>query len=523
MIRISNIRFPVSRNEDELENEVKKEYKIQGLSSFEISKKSVDARKKSDVHYIYSVNACCKNERELVKRYRNIAFYTHEAYEFPKSAPIAEPIVIAGFGPAGMLCALMLVKNGHKVIVLERGKRVEERMEDVESFINGGALNENSNVQFGEGGAGTFSDGKLTTGISDKRIDMVLKEFYSHGAPKEILYLAKPHIGTDNLCRMVKSIREDIIASGGEILFSSALTDIEIENGRVEAVIINGKQRIKTHNIVLATGHSARDTFSMLKERGVKMEQKPFSIGVRIEHKQSDINYAQYGEFAKYLPPADYKLNVKTASGRGVYTFCMCPGGSVIASASEERGVVTNGMSNFLRSGENANSALLVNIYPSDLDGSDPLSGMYLQRAVENRGFCAAGKDYSAVCETVGHLYGGENKTDIVPSYKPLVKFGKISDVLPEYVVSAIKDAIPRLDKKLSGFGSSEAVMTAPETRSSSPVRILRDTDTLMASVEGLYPCGEGAGYAGGITSAAVDGIRVAEAVQKRNRGQENE
>ena len=514
MIRISNIRYPIDKPECGLETHVTSEYKLSGVASFELAKKSVDARRKSDVHYVYSVDVCCENEARLIKKYKNISEYKREEYTFPKGHKKDLPIVIAGFGPAGMMCALTLVQNGYNVIVLERGKRVEERQKDVEDFINNSKLNVNSNVQFGEGGAGTFSDGKLTTGIKDKRITKVLDEFYHHGAPKEILYLAKPHVGTDNLCSMVKNIREDIIARGGMIKFSSTLTDIEIKGGQLEAVIVNGSERIKTRHLVLATGHSARDTLEMLRGHDIKMEAKTFSVGVRIEHKQSDINCAQYGEAAKYLPSADYKLNATAADGRGVYTFCMCPGGEVIASASEARGVVTNGMSRFARDGENANSALLVNIYPSDLDPDDVMAGIELQREIENRGFCAGGKDYTAVCETVGHLFGGENKTDIKPTYRPSVKFGQIADVLPEYVVTAIKDALPELNKKLNGFANPNAVMTAPETRSSSPVRIVRDSDTLMSmSVKGIYPCGEGAGYAGGITSAAVDGIRAAEAV----------
>ena len=513
MIRISNIRYPLDKSESGLEQFVTNEYRLLGVTSFELAKKSVDARKKHDVHYVYSVDVCCENEARLIKKHKNISAHTREEYVFPKGNKKELPIVIAGFGPAGMMCALTLVQNGYNVIVLERGKCVEDRQKDVENFINSRKLNVNSNVQFGEGGAGTFSDGKLTTGIKDKRISKVLDEFYRHGAPKEILYLAKPHIGTDNLCNMVKNIREDIIAMGGEIRFSSTLTDIEINNGQLEAVIVDGCERIKTRHLVLSTGHSARDTFEMLNGHNIKMEAKTFSVGVRIEHKQSDINRAQYGDAAKFLPNADYKLNAASADGRGVYTFCMCPGGEVIASASEERCIVTNGMSRFARDGDNANSALLVNIYPSDLDPDDVMAGIELQREIENRGFCAGGKNYSAVCETVGHLFGEENETDINPTYRPSVKFGQIADVLPEYVVTAIRETLPILDKKLNGFANPNAVMTAPETRSSSPVRIVRDSDTLMSlSVRGIYPCGEGAGYAGGITSAAVDGIRAAEA-----------
>ena len=514
MIRISGIGYGIEKKEEDLRDCVAARYGLRDISYFEISKKSVDARRKNDVKYVFSVDVCCADEKKLIKRYRNISEYVKKEYVFPGGTKKDKPIVIVGFGPAGMMCALTLVRNGYRVIVAERGKRVEERIRDVERLRENGILEPVWNVLFGVGGAGTFSDGKLNTGINDGRINAVFEEFYKHGAPKEILYLAKPHIGTDNLCETVKNIRNDIINCGGEIMFSSRLTDIETENGRVSAAVINGCTRIETNHIVLATGHSARDIFLLMKKMGIKMERKTFSVGVRIEHKQEDINRAQYGEAHKYLGAADYKLNVKTEEGRGVYTFCMCPGGEVVASASEEGGVVTNGMSRFARDGENANSALLVNVYPEDFEGDDVLAGMYFQRETERRGFVCGGGDYRAVCETVGHLMGGENVTDIIPTYKPGVKFSAISDVLPDFAVRAIKEALPKLDKKLRGFAAANAVMTVPETRSSSPVRIIRSGETLEA-IRGLFPCGEGAGYAGGITSAAVDGIRVAEAVAK--------
>ena len=516
MIRISNIRYSVTESEEWLFDKVKTEYALKGIKSINISKKSIDARRKNDVHYIYSIDVCCDNEKSVVKKFKNAQFFEKKFYKFPVTSENNESIVIVGFGPAGMLCALTLLKNGCKnVTVIERGKRVEERKKDVENLLENGILDENSNVQFGEGGAGTFSDGKLTTGINDERISMVLYEFCKHGAPEEILYLSKPHIGTDNLYHMVKNIREEVISLGGKIKFSSTLTDIEISDGQVSAAILNSEERIETNHIVLAIGHSARDTFSMLKEKGVKMEQKTFSVGVRIEHKQDKINDAQYGEFSKYLGAADYKLNVHLESGRGVYTFCMCPGGEVIASASEKGGVVTNGMSRFKRDKENANSAVLVNVYPSDFNSEDVLAGMYFQREIERKAYEAAGGNYSAVCETVGHLMGGENKTDIIPTYRPGVVFGSIYDVLPEFVADSIKEALPKFNEKLKCFSDTNALMTAPETRSSSPVRIIRDKERLISNIKGLYPCGEGAGYAGGITSAAVDGIRVAEAVAK--------
>ena len=516
MIKISGIRYDIKSREEDLEEYVKTKYGILDIQSFSIAKKSVDARKKDDVHYVYSVVISCKNEKQLIKKHKSISEFVKREYVFPKMPKMNKPVIIAGFGPAGMLCALTLAQNGHRVIVIERGKCVEERKKDVENFSNNGIIDENSNVQFGEGGAGTFSDGKLNTGINDTRIDKVFWEFYTHGAPKEILYYSKPHIGTDNLFNMVRNIREDIIKLGGEIRFLTTLTDIEVVDNKLKAVIVNGNERIEADALVLATGHSARDTFRMLKRHSINMEKKTFSIGARIEHKQEMINKSMYGDAWEYIENASYKLNTKSSQGRGVYTFCMCPGGEVIASASSKNTVVTNGMSNFARDGENANAAVLVNVYPEDFDDNDVLSGMYFQEEIEKRGFVMGGKDYSAVCETVGHLYGGENKTDITPTYKPSIKWGSISDVLPDYAVSAIKEALPVFNKKLKGFMDKNAVLTVPETRSSSPVRILRD-ESCQSSISGIYPCGEGAGYAGGITSAAVDGIRIAEAVVKEN------
>ena len=514
MIRISNIKIPVSESEENLAETVRKMYGIREIKSFRILKKSIDARRKNAVVFVYSVDIETENDEKYLGK--NVSKVTYDEYKFPECKNRDKHIIVAGMGPAGLMCALILAKSGVKVTVLERGKCVEERKKDTERFFSERVLDENSNVQFGEGGAGTFSDGKLITGISDFRIRKVLKEFYAHGAPEEILYTAKPHIGTDNLCNMVRNMRKSIIEHGGAVKFSHTLTDIIIENGTLTGaeVTCNGeKEIIKADAVVLATGHSARDTFEMLKRRNVPMERKSFSVGVRIEHKQSVINESQYGDSAKYLGAADYKLSVHLPSGRGVYTFCMCPGGEVIASASEKGGVVTNGMSRYKRDGENANSAVLVNVTPDDFSGDDVLAGMYFQRETEQKAFKAGGENYNAPAQTVGDFLGTEEKKHINPTYCPGVTFTELEKVLPPFAVNAIREALPMLDKKLHGFADGGAVMTAPETRSSSPVRILRSSETLQSDIKGLFPCGEGAGYAGGITSAAVDGIKVAEKI----------
>ena len=510
---------------DESEADLKKKIlKMLGLSSvytFEISKKSIDARKKQDIHYVYSVDIETNNEKQLIKKFKNVRSVEKKLYLFPNRGITVKPIVIAGTGPAGLMCALTLAQNGYRVIVLERGKCVEERKKEVDIFWNGGKFNPESNVQFGEGGAGTFSDGKLTTGIKDFRIRKVLEEFHRHGAPKEILYYSKPHVGTDNLCHMVASIRKEIIALGGEVRFENKLAGIRAENGTVCAAVVRNKTdeyEIDTDNIVLAIGHSARDTFVMLRDINVCMQQKSFSVGARIEHSQEMINKSQYGIHWTKLPAADYKMAVHLDNGRGVYTFCMCPGGKVVASASEEGGIVTNGMSYFARDGRNSNSALLVNVTPEDFGDDDPLAGMYFQREIERKAF-SAGRGYSAPCQRVGDFLGIGHKRqyNIEPTYQPSVVWTELDSIFPKYIVESMREAIIKMDKKLNGFADANAVLTAPETRSSSPVRILRDSKNMQSNIKGLYPCGEGSGYAGGIMSAAVDGIKVAEAIAINN------
>ncbi len=516
MIRISNIHYPLTLDELNLPEYVAKKYNIAKINDFKIVKQSVDARKKTDIHYVYTVDVSVDNEDKLIRKNKNISKSKDKHYKLPKGNGNGRLVVVAGFGPAGIMCAYSLAKSGYRVIVLERGEAVDDRCKSVEKLKAQGVLTPESNIQFGEGGAGTFSDGKLTTGVNDLRTGYVLKEFVKHKAPQEILYKAKPHIGTDKLRDMVKSFRYDIIDMGGEIRFSNKLIGLNLENNKLVSVTVlsnNGEYTIDTDTLVLATGHSARDIFELLKDKGADMERKVFSVGARIEHLQDTINTAQYGELKDLLPAADYKLSMKTKSGRGVYTFCMCPGGEVVPSASEEGGVVTNGMSCFARDGENANSAVLVNVTPDDLVGNDVLEGCRFQREIEKCAYDVCG-GYAAPCQSVGDfLYNNNAEPAVIPTYKPNVKMVKLDNILPQFVTEAMREALPEFDKKIKGFADSGAILTAPETRSSSPVRIVRDDITYMSSIDGLYPCGEGAGYAGGIMTAAVDGIRIAEAI----------
>lgn len=517
MLKVGNIRLEI---DEELTKETiskKTHIKKENILDFKLYKKSIDARKKNDIHYKCAVLLELENEKKYIS-YKNVSVYEKYKINIPKVKADSRPIVV-GCGPAGLFAALYLCYAGLNPVLIERGADIDKRIESVRNFWNDGIFDAKTNVQFGEGGAGTFSDGKLTTGVNDERMEFIKEELVKFGAPKEILYHSKPHIGTDKLCITVKNIRNEIIRLGGTVLFETQLTDIILDNGKLTAVEVNNDGVFKTINceaLILAIGHSARDTFLMLKNKNIRMQRKTFSIGGRIEHLQSDIGYSQYGEVYKKLPAADYKLSVKTKEGRGVYTFCMCPGGMVVASASEEGCVVTNGMSYYSRDGVNANSALLVTVNPDDIDGDDVLGGVYLQKSIEEKAFFAGGKNYFAPVQRVGDFLldrQSERFGKVKPTYLPGTVFAEIKDILPEFIVNSMKEAIILLDKKLKGFASEDAIITVPETRSSSPVRIVRDKNTLESEISGLFPCGEGAGYAGGIMSAALDGIRCAESL----------
>ena len=516
MLLINNVNLPLDTDFLHLKS-VMEGYLKTPLKSAVLYKKSVDARKRDNVRFCCSVLVEVGNEQAILRKNKNASVYNEKEYINPVfPGDVKHRPVVVGFGPAGMFSALVLARAGLKPIVLERGQDADTRKKDVDEFLSGGALKTDSNVQFGEGGAGTFSDGKLNTGIKDVRCRAVLKTFAQFGAGNKILVEAKPHIGTDILINVIKNIRREIISLGGEVCFGAKLQKINTQNGEIVSVVA-GDRQIPCDKLILATGHSARDIFLLLKEMGVDMEQKPFSMGVRIEHRQEDINRALYGEFYNHpaLNAADYKMAVHLPSGRGVYTFCMCPGGEVINSSSEIGGIAVNGMSNSKRDGENANSALLVNVNPEDLQSDDIMAGCLLQQKVEKAAYNI--KNGAVPITTVGQLVFGEKAEikKVKPTVKPQFVFADFCDIFPNFITDSLIEALPLFDKKIKGFADKDAILTAPETRSSSPVRILRDENYHSLSLCGLYPCGEGAGYAGGIMSAAVDGMRVAEQVIK--------
>ena len=527
MIRIQNIPLPIGGGEEQLR---KRAARLLGLNpgqlrSLTLARQSIDARKKSDVHYVCTVHVEVDNEARIMARCRdkNVSLHAERPYAFPpvrRTSPL--PPVVVGMGPSGLFAALFLARNGVIPIVLERGRPVEERTADVERFWATGVLDTTSNVQFGEGGAGTFSDGKLTTGTHDPRISTVFRALVEAGAPADILYQHKPHIGTDILRDVVRNVRRELLALGCDVRFGHRLAGLDVRDGALRAVAVDGpggRYDLPCDALVLSPGHSARDTFQMLLDAGVPMAPKPFAIGVRIEHAQAALSEAQFGPAWERLPAADYKLACHLPNGRPAFTFCVCPGGQVVASASEPGQLVTNGMSYRSRDGENINGGFLVGVGPEDFQtfGADPLAGVRFQEQWERAAFQAGGGGFMAPAQRVEDFLAkraSQGPGEVRPTYQPGVTWTTLEDCLPDYVTDTLRGALPVLDRKLHGFAHPDGVLTGVETRSSSPVRIVRD-ETYQSNLRGLYPCGEGAGYAGGIVSAAVDGIRVAEAVAR--------
>lgn len=527
-IRVNNIKISLDDDISKVKNLAARACHIdkRDILNFKILKESIDARKRSKIELVYHVEFETEDEKKVVSRANNRDVLLEDSKNIEEigfgSNRLESRPVIVGSGPAGLFAGLILANNGYNPILLERGGSVEERTRKINHFWQSGNLDANCNVQFGEGGAGTFSDGKLTTRIKDKRCDLVLEEFVNAGAPPEIVYSGKPHIGTDILRDVVRNIRERIISLGGEVRFNSRVTDITVRNNRIYSLKVNNEQEIPCDVVVFAVGHSARDTYEMLLNSGVEFEQKPFAIGVRIEHLQGMIDENQYGEFARHpkLRAADYRLTYTSKTyNRPCYSFCMCPGGTVVAAASEDKRLVTNGMSEYKRDKDNANSAIVVGVGANDFESSHPLAGVEFQRHYESLAYNTGGGDYVAPVQLVGDFLRDEVSKkfgNVKPSYTRGTAFRDLRDCLPQYVIEVMKEGLVDFDRKIKGFAGFDAILTGIETRTSSPVRMLRTEKLESSTIGGLYPSGEGAGYAGGIVSAAVDGIKVAERIMEK-------
>lgn len=525
MIRINQLKLPVDHTEEALWAKTAKTLKVpvKEIKDLQIIKQSIDARKKGEIHFTYSVDVAIPNEETVIHKAKNVNVVLSEKKEycFPGSGSekMSSRPVIIGAGPAGLFCGVMLARNGYRPILLERGEAVEKRRQAVDEFWKNGILKPDSNVQFGEGGAGTFSDGKLNTLVKDPfmRNRKVLELFVEFGADPSILYMNKPHIGTDILSDIVKRMREEINRHGGDVRFNSRVTDFIIKDGRLSHVVVGGEEEIPAEILVLAIGHSSRDTFEILEKRGIPMEAKAFAVGLRIQHPQECINNSQYGSrHHDVLGAADYKLTHQSSSGRGVYTFCMCPGGYVVNASSETGMLAVNGMSYHDRAGTNANSALIVTVSPDDFRGMGPLSGVTYQRKLEQAAFLnGAGK---IPVQLYGDFKDNRLSTsfgDVEPAFKGQYGFASVREFLPAYLSESLIEGVEAFDRKIRGFARRDAILAGVESRTSSPVRIPRN-EFFESEIKGIYPCGEGAGYAGGITSAAMDGLKVAEAVASR-------
>ncbi|AIS57591.1 NAD(P)/FAD-dependent oxidoreductase [Vibrio coralliilyticus] len=529
MIRLTEIKLPLDHEEEALIAAITKKLGISEdqVISFNVFRRGYDARKKTNILLIYTLDVVVENDEPLLVKFADdphVKQTPDMEYKFVAKAPenITERPVVIGFGPCGLFAALILAQSGFKPIVVERGKEVRERTKDTFGFWRKRTLNTESNVQFGEGGAGTFSDGKLYSQVKDPNFygRKVITEFVEAGAPEEILYVSKPHIGTFKLVTMIEKMRAKIIELGGEIRFSTRVDDIHMDGEQITGLTLSNGEEIQSRYVVLAVGHSARDTFEMLHERGVYMEAKPFSVGFRVEHKQSMIDEARFGPNAgnPILGAADYKLVHHCKNGRTVYSFCMCPGGTVVAATSEEGRVVTNGMSQYSRSERNANSAIVVGIDPERDYPGDPLAGIRFQRELESGAYVLGGENYDAPAQKIGDFLKGRDPSeigDVQPSFTPGIHLTDISKALPDFAIEAIREAIPAFDKKIKGFASEDGLLTGVETRTSSPVCIKRGKDFQSINLKGFFPAGEGAGYAGGILSAGIDGIKAAEALVK--------